>query len=381
MVNAVLSRGKFPFSAVIGVLLITALFAGTVACGPDPDRDLPAPSDDLEIRDWHDLNAVRDSMDGDHRLMNDLDSTTPGYLELASTTANDGKGWQPIGIPDDPSHKTYDPFHGTFDGQGYEIRDLVIYRPEQNWVGLFGVIAEGSVVENMGVANAVITGDMVVGGLVGASVGSISNSYFSGDLTGTARAGGLAGFVGEQGTTSQCYSTGSLTGGEYIGGLAGGNEGTIDNCYSTTSVSGDTYVGGLIGDNYGTVSNSYSAGSVAGDTCVGGLIGDNYGTVSDSYSRGSVTGTENTGGLVGLNEGSVSNSFWDTDISGIDESDGGSGKTTVEMQDMATFTNTTTEGLDEPWNIVAVGPQEHNEDYTWNIVNGVTYPFLGWQSA
>jgi len=33
---------------------------------------------------------------------------------------------------------------------------MAIYRPEQNWVGLFGVIAQGSVVGNVGVANAVI---------------------------------------------------------------------------------------------------------------------------------------------------------------------------------------------------------------------------------
>jgi len=87
------------------------------------------------------------------------------------------------------------------------------------------------------------------------------------------------------------------------------------------------------------------------------------------------------GGLLRLNEGSVSNSLWDVLTSGIDTSDGGSGKTTVDMQDMATFKNTATEGLDEPWKIVAAGPQDHNEDYTCNIVNGVTYPFLGWQSA
>ncbi len=344
--NAILSRRKLPYTAVISVLLITALIAGTVGCGPDPDPTTP--SDDLEIRDWHDLKAVRDNMGGDHRLMNDLDSTTTGYLELASTTANGGKGWLPIGTDTNR-------FYGTFDGQGYEIRDMVIYRPEQYWVGLFGVIAEGAVVENVGVVNAVITGDKVVGGLAGASEGSISNSYFSGDLTGTARAGGLVGFISEHGTVSQCYSTGSLTGECCIGGLVGGNEGTIDNCYSTTSVTGDRQVGGLVGDNYSTVNSSYSTGSV--------------------------TGTENTGGLVGLNEGSVNGSFWDILTSGIDTSDGGSGRTTAQMQDMETFANTLTEGLDEPWNIVAVGPQEHNEDYTWNIVNGVTYPFLGWQSA
>jgi len=345
--------------AVVSILLITGLIVGMVGCGPDRGPT-PAPHDDLEIRTWHDLNAIRDNMGGNHRLMNDLDSTTPGYLELASTTANGGKGWLPIGTDPLPYR-----FYGTFDGQGYEIRDMVIYQPgpepgvdpepEQNWVGLFGVIGQGSVVANVGVVNAVITGNIVVGGLAGASEGSITNSYFSGHLTGTARVGGLVGFISEHGTVSQCYSTGSLTGEWYIGGLVGGNNGTIEDCYSTTSVTGDRYVGGLVGDNLRTVNSSYSAGSV--------------------------TGNENAGGLVGLNEGTVSNSFWDVLASGIAASDGGSGKTTAEMQDMTTFTNTASDGLDEPWEMVAVGPDERNAEYTWNIVNGVTYPFLGWQSA
>jgi hypothetical protein len=42
------------------------------------------------------------------------------------------------------------------------------------------------------------------------------------------------------------------------------------------------------------------------------------------------------------------------------------------MQDITTFTAVA-------WNIIAVGPDNPNNAYTWNIVNGVTYPFLSWQ--
>jgi hypothetical protein len=31
------------------------------------------------------------------------------------------------------------------------------------------------------------------------------------------------------------------------------------------------------------------------------------------------------------------------------------------------------------WNIIAVTDGETNTGYVWNIVNGVTYPFLNWQ--
>jgi hypothetical protein len=69
----------------------------------------------------------------------------------------------------------------------------------------------------------------------------------------------------------------------------------------------------------------------------------------------------------------VSNSFWDTETSGQATSDGGTGKTTTEMQNIATFSGAT-------WDIIAVAnPDTRNPSYIWNIVNAVTYPFLSWQ--
>jgi len=65
----------------------------------------------------------------------------------------------------------------------------------------------------------------------------------------------------------------------------------------------------------------------------------------------------------------------------MEESDGGTGKTTAEMMDIATFTDTETEELDDPWDITAVALGETNPAYIWNIVNGQTYPFLSWQSV
>jgi hypothetical protein len=98
--------------------------------------------------------------------------------------------------------------------------------------------------------------------------------------------------------------------------------------------------------------------------------------VSDSYAKGSVTGNSSVGGLVGSNNDTVSNSFWDRETSGMETSDGGVGKTTAEMMDIATFTDTRTEGLDRPWDIIAVAHGETNDAYAWNIVAGESYPFL-----
>jgi len=318
----------------LSILLITvALIAGMAGCSLFPSQN-------LEIRTWYDLDAVRNNLAGHYILMNDLDSTTAGYEELASPTANEGKGWHPIiGTGGDP------PFTGTFDGQGYEIRDLSINLPGIGYVGLFSIVGEGGRIEDIGVVNADVTSTAYIGSLVGVNLGTVSNSY----------------------------STGSVTGIWNVGGLVGYSEGTVSNSYSTGNVTSDVGVGGLAGGNSGTVSNSYATGSVTGNRTVGGLVGVSNGTVSNSYSTGSVTGNDDVGGLLGYSEGTVSNSFWDTQTSGQATSAGGIGKTTVEMQDIATFSGVA-------WNIIAVTLNQTDPAYIWNIVTGQTYPFLSWQS-
>jgi len=377
----------------------------------------------IKIWDWPDLDAIRDNLGGRYYLMNDLNSTTAGYMELASPTANGGKGWHPIGTISDESS-----FTGTFDGLGHEIRDLFINRPDEYTVGLFGRVISG-IIKGVGVVNATVTGNEGVGSLVGwAGQITVSNSYSTGIVTGYSSVGGLIG-VGD-GWINNCYSTGSVTGNESVGGLVGesyahlsnsyssgtvtggshvgglvgtnGCPGVVSNSYSTGNVSGDTSVGGLVGYNYqilsgsystgsvtgnesvggligwngfaGTVSNSYSTSSVTGNSSVGGLVGlnDIGSSVSDSYSTGSVIGNSSVGGLVGVNQGTVSSSFWDIQTSGQATSAGGTGKNTTEMQDIATFSGA-------GWNIITVALNETNPAYIWNIVDDVTYPFLSWQ--
>jgi Divergent InlB B-repeat domain/The GLUG motif len=279
----------------------------------------------MGIFDWYDLDAIRYNLGDSYLLMNDLDSTAPGYEELASPTANNGTGWQPIEF-----HDPYDPwialfFTGSLDGQGYEICDLFINRPDENVIGLFSIVGEAAVIENVGLVNVTVTGEGEVGSLAGLCQGVVRN----------------------------CYSTGNVTGKRsYVGGLVGCiNEAVVSNCYSTSSVTGFDAVGGLVGNGaWSTISNSYSAGSVTGN-----------------YTLGC--------GLVGLNfyDLTVTNSFWDTETSGTNISAGGTGMNTTEMQDIATF-------LGASWDITAVANSSTREPaYIWNIVDNLTYPFLSWQ--
>jgi hypothetical protein len=84
-----LKRDRLPVKACV-FLITVALIAGMVGCDGDDSQN-------LEIRTWYDLDAIGNNLSGSYILMNDLDSTTDGYEELASPTANGGKGWQPIG--------------------------------------------------------------------------------------------------------------------------------------------------------------------------------------------------------------------------------------------------------------------------------------------
>ena len=383
------------------LLVVLALLIGVAGCEPPLTPD--PPPYESEIRNWYDLHAIRGNLSRDFILMNDLDSTTRGYTELASSAANQGQGWQPVGSSDGG-------FTGTFDGGGYEVRDLYIKRPDESFVGLFGVVYDGGTVRNTGVVNAAVTGewavgvvaggnrgdiidcystgsvsgDDCVGGLVGGNAGGVGNSYSSAAVTGRWDVGGLAGCNDSRGTVSRSYASGDVVGEWAVGGVVGGNlGGTVSRSYSIAAVAGEDYAGGLVGDNQGNVSDSYSMGSVSGEWDVGGLVGynDSGGSVSRCYATGTVDGDWHVGGLVGANDGgAVSNSFWDVTGSGVEESDGGAGKTTGEIRAIATFADTGTEGLDEPWDIVVVAAGVTDSACTWNIVDGQTYPFLSWES-
>jgi hypothetical protein len=290
-------------------LVAVALIAGMLGCD--------GLSRNLEIRTWYDLDAVRHNLAGNHILMNDLDSTTAGYTELASPTANEGKGWAQIG-----GASAYDQFTGAFHGQGYEIRDLFINRPDDRRVGLFGKIGDGGIVEDVSVVNVTVMCSSYAEGLLAAGEPTVSNRPSLMDVCPGTDIGALVG--SSEGTVSNCYSTGTVSGDDSVGGLVGINRGTVSDSYSTASVTGywmSICVGGLVGFNLDTVFNSYASGNVTGEDLVGGLVGCNGGTgggtVSNSYATGSVTGYSGVGGLLGSNsEGTVNDSYSTASVTG-----------------------------------------------------------------
>ncbi|MHC4648579.1 MAG: GLUG motif-containing protein [Planctomycetota bacterium] len=131
------------------------------------------------------------------------------------------------------------------------------------------------------VASTTDTGGGSIGGLVGNNKdGTITESYATGSVVaGNSSGGHGGGLVGENSSgasISNCYATGSVSGTIVVGGLAGLNVGTVTNSYSTGSVSGTSYVGGLVGrdaflGNTGTATDSFWDKETSGkDTSAGG---------------------------------------------------------------------------------------------------------------
>jgi len=368
--------------------------------GGDGSQDDP-----YQIADWYHLDNVRGHLSYHFLLLSDLDSGSNGYAELAGPAAHAGSGWEPIGTQASP-------FTGSLEGQTRQVADIVVDRPGEDFVGLFGCVGAAGTVTGTGVANAQVSGRHYVGVLVGYNLGTVLGSYAGTGGTGVVGSEHVGCLIGvNEGSVSHCHAIGEVHGDSWVGGFMGWDEGMVSDSWAHCDVSGTLCVGGFVGEiNNGTVTNSYAAGTVTAITAfyvggfvglnngtvsnccatgsatgleqVGGLAGYNLGSIDTCFSTGSVSGTSDSGGLVGhTNDGTVTNSFWDTQTSGLLASDGGTGKTSGEMQEIATYRDQGTTGLTWPWNILAVAEGATLPYATWNIVDGQDYPFLTFGSV
>lgn len=292
-------------------------------------------------------------------------STTPSswnenFIQTAHINAittidwNNATGFSPIGTSTD------EPFTGSYNGQSYAIAYLHIENVESNYHGLFGY-ASGAQLQNIVLQDIhIISGDYTA-----ALVGSLADDSF----------------------VSNCSANGEVRGQNYVGGLIGNStNSTIQSSSSRVNVRGIEYVGGFVGTNNSLISNCYSSGSSTGNytsNAIGGFAGSNLVTdLQNCYSTGVVTGDTNVGGFVGESDVANINCFWDIETSGIVFSTGGIGKTTSEMQDVLTFTDTSTEGLSTPWDFVNDPGDDIESEDIWDINSSVNsgYPHLSWQN-
>lgn len=253
--------------------------------------------------------AATNSLSQNYALGGDIDAS-------ATSTWNGDKGFTPIGTEGTP-------FSGKLDGLGHEIRGLSISLPTSDGVGLFGAIDTTSMIRNISLENAEITGKTGVGSLVGINGGSVL----------------------------QTFANSTVTGNKSVGGLVGRNSGTIELSYTTgqVNISLDA-AGSLVGENSstGVIKNSYATGNVTGTSSqsryIAGLVGNNAGGEIDRCFSTGVPTTDNPSvavrGLVGTSPSATNTKFgyWDSTSSGVDrEGTGGSPLTAQEMTDQASF--------------------------------------------
>lgn len=273
-----------------------------------------------------------------HEMQNYLDShfILTGDIEASETSSGDG--FNPVG--DDTT-----PFTGSLDGNGFVISNMNINRSAEQYVGLFGVIADGASIENVYLESANVTGDTEVGIMAGKNDGDIINSYTTGSVNGTSNVGGLAGI--NNGMIQQSFSR--------AGALASNNN-----------------VGGLVGTNSADILSAYALGDVSGIQGVGGLVGTNSattGVISETYAAGEVSGVISVGGLIGVNDGSVDTSYWDTEATGQADGEGSGDANGMTGLPTAQMTGDT---ADDPGNMEAFNWIE-----IW-VTRTVDYPTFQW---
>ncbi|ESZ29345.1 hypothetical protein X734_08085 [Mesorhizobium sp. L2C084A000] len=252
------------------------------------------------IYDVNGLQAINSGLTGSYALAKNIDASS-------TSSWNSGLGFISLGTDGNSNIQNGgNGFTGSFDGLGHTVDSLSVTQSAAQYVGLFGYIGAGGLVQNVGVTNVTVRGFRTLGGIAGFNAGTVAQSYSTGQL-----------FTTQYGSTS--------------GGLIGENDGALSDSFSTVVINArDTNAaGGAVGfNNFGTIDRVYAMGAVdigSGGAAVGGLVGSNYGysfvgeggRITDSYSTGAVSGGWNVGAFIGNNlyDGVITGAY-DTSTSG-----------------------------------------------------------------
>ena len=279
---------KKAVSIFLSLLMVVSLIPVTAISANAEETDSQTEIEYTEVRTVEDLYMISYALDGNYKLMNDIDLTTDtakgGDWDYA------GNGWEPIG-----SGGAYKggAFTGIFDGNGYEIKGMRIDitklpsgTSDDSYAGLFA--------KNAGtIKNLTVSGDIkssvyieYVGAISGYNHGKIENCANKCNIDCSYNTyshqyvGGIAGRSTDKSGISCCYNNGSVKGAGlntssyyyvYVAGISNTN-GQIQDCYNTGNISAT---------NKYTSSYAFSAGISA--------VNSSSSKISNCYSIGTAT--------------------------------------------------------------------------------------------
>jgi len=124
-----------------------------------------------------------------------------------------------------PIGSSSNPFHGTFNGNGFTITGLRINAVNAYYQGLFSA-ASGAILSKVQLANVNITAGSISGAIVGYMINTIlTDSYVTGTVSGSSNSNdfgyglGLAiGTAADYSEIYRCYATGTVKGSAYTAG-------------------------------------------------------------------------------------------------------------------------------------------------------------------
>ena len=172
----------------------------------------------------------------DGTIASDANAKLTANIDLNGSEDNQ---WTPIGT--DANR-----YNGSFDGQGYTIKNLFFKQEVEN-IGLFGFSNNNAIIKNVRVEGFIdITNpdgnndagkNRTVGGIVGFAVGStIINCSFSGSVASYSHVGGIVGWANNSVKVVNCYNEGIVTVYSHslqeMGGIVGKGSAVCINCYN-----------------------------------------------------------------------------------------------------------------------------------------------------
>lgn len=345
----------------IGKIIATTavLFGASIALSPSAHAfsgtGAGTPSDPYEIYTCVQLQEVANDLAASYELLDDIDCTGVSYTAIGDAIT---------------------PFTGTFNGNLQTISNITLSGGDR--LGVFGE-TNGATLENIKLENNSISGNNILGTLVGQATNGIIRNIRAESTNTVSGAGNIGGIIGSANSSTVAVSrtffkgTVSLTG-AYGGGILGYAAGsiTIADSYSSGTLNGGvSYVGGIVGSvNSGSpvISRVYSSMDINGSGLLyGGIWGGFFGgTLQNSFSAADLTGNiPDSGGLFGLGNGTSTNNYFDENVAGLSNcSSSGAASCTAVNAGNATpnyFINNATNPPLDTWNF----------DYLWDNSTGL----------